>query len=61
MSKDSALTPAMLPSIVVGILRERCRKQAATIATLKAKNQGQAVEIEDNLLRCGRIQPPDSS
>ena len=36
MSKDATPTPAMLPSIVVGVLREKCRQQAATIATLGA-------------------------
>ncbi|MPZ34875.1 MAG: hypothetical protein GEV13_28480 [Rhodospirillales bacterium] len=39
--------PKMLPSLVVGLLREKCRQQAAAIAALKAKNQGQAVEIEE--------------
>ena len=37
----------LVPSRVVGVLREKCRQQAATIAALKAKSQGQAVEIEE--------------
>ena len=56
MSKDATPTPVMLPSIVVGVLREKCRQQAATIATLKAKNQGQAVEIEQLRAALGQRQ-----
>ena len=35
----------MVPFNVVGILREKLRQREADIAALKAKTQGQAVEI----------------
>jgi len=47
MMNEDKKHPKMLPSLVVGALREKCRQQAATIAALKAKNQGQAVEIDE--------------
>ena len=38
--------PKLIPANVVGVLRAKCRQYVATIAALEAKNQGQAVEIE---------------
>lgn len=35
----------LVPFNVVGILREKCRQQDATIAALRAENQGKDVEI----------------
>ena len=45
MSKDSK-TPPMLPSLVVGLLREKIRQRDARITVLEAKNAGLAVENE---------------
>lgn len=45
MSKDGK-TPPMLPSLVVGLLREKIRQRDARIAVLEAKNAGLAVENE---------------
>jgi hypothetical protein len=39
--------PRMVPFNVVGILREKVRQQAATIAALNAKNTGMAAEIDE--------------
>lgn len=47
MSGGNPRLAGQVPARVVGLLRERCRRQAATIEALKAKNQGQAVEIEE--------------
>lgn len=38
--------PRLVPFNVVGILREKVRAQAVTIATLEAKNTGMAAEID---------------
>ena len=53
-TKSGRDQPKMLPAKVVGLLRARCRQQEADIAALKAKNQGQAVEIEQLRAALGR-------
>ena len=54
MSKDGK-TPSMLPSLVVGLLREKIRQRDARIVVLEAKNAGLAVKNEP--LRAGTSFP----
>ena len=58
MSKDGK-PPPMLPSLVVGVLRDKVRRLSARLAALEAKSHGQAVEIEQLRAALGH-HPPDA-
>ena len=53
MSKDGKPPPPMVPSLVVGVLRDKVRWLSARLAGLEPKSHGQAIEIEQRRAALG--------